>query len=452
MLQAMNTGHDGSLTTIHANSPRDALYRLDTMVAMANLNIPERAVRQQIASAVNLVDPGQPHAPTARARSRRSPRSPAWSRTSSPCRRSSRSRRPASIADGRVIGTFRATGIRPKCAEALATAGFPLPMDMFEHRAAGRRRRHVRLEDCDDPGRRRSSSVFIGMLGAYWFFVVRPEQQALGRCRRRLTPTRGASRRRSQRELLKQQQALSAVGAFDSAAAPQRRAHVQPPADADRAVGRRRSRSDAASLACGLLALVACFVGVMLLIGDAARGDSGGGCCGMRSRSRVLQLQADPAPAQVRGAVPRGARPARARAARRPRLHHRPRDGGRGDAGAGRPGVPAALRPAELRHADARRAARLFAERIPVLDARFFVTAVLIQRESGGNLSEVLDNLASVMRERFRVKRQMRVMSAHGRITGWVLVGLPPVLGVRADDHQPRAPRADVRRPARASR
>ena len=57
MLQAMNTGHDGSLTTIHANSPRDALYRLDTMVAMANLNIPERAVRQQIASA------DQPHRP-----------------------------------------------------------------------------------------------------------------------------------------------------------------------------------------------------------------------------------------------------------------------------------------------------------------------------------------------------------------------------------------------------
>ena len=55
MLQAMNTGHDGSLTTIHANTPRDALYRLDTMVAMANLNIPERAIRQQVASAVDLI-------------------------------------------------------------------------------------------------------------------------------------------------------------------------------------------------------------------------------------------------------------------------------------------------------------------------------------------------------------------------------------------------------------
>src|SRR6476620_4232381 len=55
MLQAMNTGHDGGLTTVHANSSRDALYRLDTMVAMANLNIPEKAIRQQIASAIDLI-------------------------------------------------------------------------------------------------------------------------------------------------------------------------------------------------------------------------------------------------------------------------------------------------------------------------------------------------------------------------------------------------------------
>jgi tight adherence protein B len=75
-------------------------------------------------------------------------------------------------------------------------------------------------------------------------------------------------------------------------------------------------------------------------------------------------------------------------------------------------------------------ALRRFGERIPILDARFFVTAVLIQRESGGNLSEVLDNLSKVIRERFRVKRQMRVISAHGRITGWILVALPPSLFV----------------------
>ena len=73
-------------------------------------------------------------------------------------------------------------------------------------------------------------------------------------------------------------------------------------------------------------------------------------------------------------------------------------------------------------------ALRAFAERVPLLDARFFVTAVLTQRESGGNLAEVLDNLGVVIRERFRVKRQIRVVTAHGRITGSVLVLIPVVI------------------------
>jgi len=132
MLQAMNTGHDGSLTTVHANSQRDALYRLDTMVAMANLNIPERAVRQQIASAVNIIVQVS--------------------------RMSDGSRRVTGISEitgmegevitmqdifvfertgispqGKVVGRFRATGIRPKCAERIAQSGITLPMDMFEH-------------------------------------------------------------------------------------------------------------------------------------------------------------------------------------------------------------------------------------------------------------------------------------------------------------------------------
>ena len=74
-------------------------------------------------------------------------------------------------------------------------------------------------------------------------------------------------------------------------------------------------------------------------------------------------------------------------------------------------------------------ALKAFARRIPLLDARFFVTAVLIQREAGGNLSEILDNIATVIRDRFRVKRQIRVISAHGRLTGGVLVAVPPTLG-----------------------
>ena len=73
-------------------------------------------------------------------------------------------------------------------------------------------------------------------------------------------------------------------------------------------------------------------------------------------------------------------------------------------------------------------ALRALADRVPLLDAKFFVTAVLTQRESGGNLAEVLNNLSSVMRERFKVKRQIRVVSAHGRLSGWILSLVPPSL------------------------
>jgi tight adherence protein B len=64
-------------------------------------------------------------------------------------------------------------------------------------------------------------------------------------------------------------------------------------------------------------------------------------------------------------------------------------------------------------------------ERVPLLDVRFFVTAVLIQRETGGNLAEILDNLAHVVRERFKIRRQVRVHTAHGRFTAFVLLSLP---------------------------
>ena len=69
-------------------------------------------------------------------------------------------------------------------------------------------------------------------------------------------------------------------------------------------------------------------------------------------------------------------------------------------------------------------------ERMPLLDVRFFVTAVLIQRDSGGNLAEILDNLAHVVRERFKIRRQVRVHSAHGRFTAVVLLALPPGLAI----------------------
>ena len=68
--------------------------------------------------------------------------------------------------------------------------------------------------------------------------------------------------------------------------------------------------------------------------------------------------------------------------------------------------------------------------RVPLLDMKFFATAVLIQRETGGNLSEILENLAHVVRERFKILRQVRVYTAHGRLTGYVLLALPAVLAI----------------------
>jgi pilus assembly protein CpaF len=132
MLQAMNTGHDGSLTTIHANSPRDAVARMETMALMANLNLPEKAVRRQIASAVAIVIQ--------------------VSRMSDGSRRVTHLteitgmeedtvsmqdvflfEKQGIAKDGRVLGTFSATGIRPKFADRLKSSGIDVPASIFEH-------------------------------------------------------------------------------------------------------------------------------------------------------------------------------------------------------------------------------------------------------------------------------------------------------------------------------
>jgi len=133
MLQAMNTGHDGSLTTIHANSPRDALYRLDTMIAMTNLNLPERAVRQQVASAINLVVQVTRMADGTRKVTSISEIT-GMEQDVITMQEIFAFNKTGVAPDGRVIGHFRATGVRPKCSEALATTGCQLPMEMFEHR------------------------------------------------------------------------------------------------------------------------------------------------------------------------------------------------------------------------------------------------------------------------------------------------------------------------------
>ena len=132
MLQAMNTGHDGSLTTVHANSPRDAIARMETMALMSNLNLPEKALRQQIASAVSVVVQ--------------------IARLSDGTRRVTHVTEITGMTgdvvamqdififeklgidvNGRVFGRFRATGVAPKFADKLKKAGIVLPPNIFEH-------------------------------------------------------------------------------------------------------------------------------------------------------------------------------------------------------------------------------------------------------------------------------------------------------------------------------
>jgi pilus assembly protein CpaF len=131
MLQAMNTGHDGSLTTIHANSPRDAIARMETMALMANLNLPEKAIRQQIASAVNIIVQ--------------------VSRMSDGTRRvthlseiTGMDQEVISMQDiyrfekrgiginGRVMGRFYSTGVTPRFADKIMTSGIAVPPSLFD--------------------------------------------------------------------------------------------------------------------------------------------------------------------------------------------------------------------------------------------------------------------------------------------------------------------------------
>jgi pilus assembly protein CpaF len=132
MLQAMNTGHDGSLTTIHANSPRDALYRLDTMVAMADLNLPDKAIRHQVASAINLVIQVSRMADGTRKVTNISEITGMEGEVIT-MQDIFVFERTGINAEGKVTGRFRATGIRPKASDRLASAGVQLPIQMFEH-------------------------------------------------------------------------------------------------------------------------------------------------------------------------------------------------------------------------------------------------------------------------------------------------------------------------------
>ena len=131
MLQAMNTGHEGSMTTIHANTPRDALSRLETMVAMANLNLPDKAVRSQIASAMDVVVQIARLTDGSR-RIVNISEITGMEGSTVTMQELFVFKRQGFDAELRIIGQFVPTGIRPKFSEKLLAAGISLPAEMFE--------------------------------------------------------------------------------------------------------------------------------------------------------------------------------------------------------------------------------------------------------------------------------------------------------------------------------
>jgi pilus assembly protein CpaF len=131
MLQAMNTGHDGSLTTIHANTPRDALARLETMIQMTGMRLSDRAMRQQVASAINLVVQVARLSDGTRRITSISEITGMEGETIT-MQEIFQYERTGVDRDGQVLGRFRPTGIRPRFAERLKACGLQLPRVFFE--------------------------------------------------------------------------------------------------------------------------------------------------------------------------------------------------------------------------------------------------------------------------------------------------------------------------------
>ena len=131
MLQAMNTGHDGSLTTIHANTPRDAIARMETLAMMANLNLGEKAIRKQIVSAISLIVQVTRFSDGTRRVTQITEITGMESDVVS-MQDIFMFEKGGVSSEGRRLGIFTSTGIRPKFAEKLETAGFDLPSNMFE--------------------------------------------------------------------------------------------------------------------------------------------------------------------------------------------------------------------------------------------------------------------------------------------------------------------------------
>jgi pilus assembly protein CpaF len=132
MLQAMNTGHDGSVTTIHANTPRDALARMETLAMMSSVRLPEKAIRAQIASAIHLIVQIARMSDGSRRVTHITELTGAFSDVIS-MQEIFVFEKEGLGTNGKVKGRFRATGIVPKFGDKLKAAGIPLPTGLLDY-------------------------------------------------------------------------------------------------------------------------------------------------------------------------------------------------------------------------------------------------------------------------------------------------------------------------------
>ena len=130
MLQAMNTGHDGSMTTVHANTPRDALSRIEQMIGMAGLELSPRSIRQQIASAIHVVIQAE-RLEDGQRRVVSITEITGMEEDVISMQEIFRFRRQGRSEDGRMTGQFETTGVRPKFVELLASRGIGMHSEIF---------------------------------------------------------------------------------------------------------------------------------------------------------------------------------------------------------------------------------------------------------------------------------------------------------------------------------
>ena len=441
MLQAMNTGHDGSMTTVHANSPRDALSRIETLTLMAGFDLPIRAIREQVAAAVDLIVQ--------------------LSRLRDGSRRVTHITEVDGMEGDKItlqdifLFDFRA-GVddeRPAPGRARADRGAPrLRGEARGHRrrarrpTSSRRRARARCEtawrSCDErsPTTRWSGRADAGRRGsgsASWSRRV----LAHGRRPRRRAALRTSARARPDRRAKRLDEAVAASPALrravevtaDLAAAP-RCARLGGAV----AAGRRRAR-------CGPAELILAHVCAAVVVPIARRSSLTGSpthvvlaswllgrrptarrcVASSRKRRKRFAAQLPDALTTLAGSLRAGRSLGQAMEASRRELPD--------PMGRELRKVVAEVRLGRTLHealADA-------ADRIASEDFRWAVLAMQIQAEVGGNLAELLDQVAATMRERSRMKGEVKALTAEGRASALMLVIMVPGLGLAMWAHEP---------------